>query len=138
MTTSDDLVVGSGGGVGTRTWRPSFRAARFSSGSSQSRPRYRQYRISRGGAVPEALPPAPSPWPPLHRQNRALAGPSRPPSHGHRIPEHPLRSPFDPAGTPPPQVSSGACGAPAPGDRSAHTHTSGFNIFHVVEGSYFV
>lgn len=72
-----------------------------------------------GVGVPEALPPAPSPWPPQHRQNRALAGPSRPPSHGHRIPEHPLRSPFDPAGTPPPQVSSGACGAPAPGDRSA-------------------
>lgn len=95
---------------------PSFRAATFSSGSGQSRPRYRQYGI---WGVPEALPPAPSPWPSQHRQNRALAEPSRPPSHGHRIPEHPLRSPFDPAGTPPPQVSSGARRAPAPGDRSA-------------------
>lgn len=95
---------------------PSFRAATFSSGSGQSRPQYRQYGI---WGVPEALPPAPSPWPSQHRQNRALAEPSRPPSHGHRIPEHPLRSPFDPAGTPPPQVSSGARRAPAPGDRSA-------------------
>ena len=59
MTTSDDLVVGSGGGVGTRTWRPSFRAARFSSGSSQSRPRYRQYRISRGGRCPRRYHPPP-------------------------------------------------------------------------------
>lgn len=118
MTTSDDLVVGSGGGVGTRTWRDQV------SGQPDSAPEVAkagpiQTIQDLGGGVPEALPPAPSPWPPQHRQNRALAGPSRPPSHGHRIPEHPLRSLFDPAGTPPPQVSSGACSAPAPGDRSA-------------------
>lgn len=43
------------------------------------------------------------------RPSGALAGPSRPPSHSHRIPEHPLRSPLDPAGTsPPPGVLRGS------------------------------
>lgn len=60
--------------------------------------------------------------PPLAPQCRpscVLVGPSRPPSHGHRIPEHPLHSPLDPAGTPPPQVPCEARRVPAPGDRSA-------------------
>lgn len=79
-------------------------AARLSSGSSPSRPD--TDNMESGGCLTRYHPPLA----PQYRPSCVLDGPSRPPSHGHRIPEHPLRSPLDPAGTtpPPPGVLRGS------------------------------
>lgn len=118
VTTSDDLVIGGGVGFAgdgvLNVEGRSCTAARLSSGSSPSRPD--TDNMESGGCLTRYHPPLA----PQYRPSCVLDGPSRPPSHGHRIPEHPLRSPLDPAGTtPPPQVSCEARRTPAPGDRSA-------------------
>lgn len=100
VTTSDDLVIGgevgfAGDGVLNVEGR-SCTAARLSSGSSPSRPD--TDNMESGGCLTRYHPPLA----PQYRPSCVLDGPSRPPSHGHRIPEHPLRSPLDPAGTTPP------------------------------------
>lgn len=127
VTTSHNLVIGSGDRAGTKawTWRGSATGARFSSGSGQNGADRDNTGLracpgrchSSPGPPPPALGSRPSA--PQCRPSCALAGPSRPPSHGHEIPGHPLHSPLDPTGTAPPQVSGGPRRAPAPGDRSA-------------------
>lgn len=118
VTTSDDLVITGGVGFGgdgdLNAEGRSCTAARLRSGSSPSRPD--TDNMESGGCLTRYHPPLA----PQCRPSCVLVGPSRPPSHGHRIPEHPLHSPLDPAGTPPPpQVPCEARRVPAPGDRSA-------------------
>lgn len=61
----------------------------------------------------------PRPRAPHGRPSCAEAGPSRPPSHGHGIPEQPLCSPLDPSGTPPPRPAGLAAFPPLGIDRLA-------------------
>lgn len=80
VTASHNLVIGDGGGVGGWTGRDEV-ALRPDSAPEVSKAwaPCRQYGIL---GVPEVLPPA------LQcRPSCGLAGPSRPPSHSHRIPE---------------------------------------------------
>lgn len=118
VTTSDDLVSEGGGGV---RWRlgPEQRGTKLHSSQTQLRKWPMPSRCRQCGISGGVLRVTTHPWPPQCRPSCALAGPSRPPSYGYRIPEHPLHSTLDPAGTPPPQVSCEARRAPAPGDRSA-------------------
>lgn len=128
VTTSHNLVIGSGDRAGTKawTWRGSATGARFSSGSGQNGADRDNTGLracpgrchSSPGPPPPALGSRPSA--PQCRPSCALAGPSRPPSHGHEIPGHPLHSPLDPTGTAPPRCPAGLAAPPPLGiDRLA-------------------
>lgn len=107
VTTSDDLVSEGGGGV---RWRlgPEQRGTKLHSSQTQLRKWPMPSRCRQCGISGGVLRVTTHPWPPQCRPSCALAGPSRPPSYGYRIPEHSLHSTLDPAGTPPPGVLRGS------------------------------
>lgn len=87
MTTSDDLVVGSGVG-----WEPGRGETKFQDSQIQlpevAKPAPIQTIQDLGGGVPQAL-PRPQSLAPAAQAEPCSGWALRPPSHGHRIPEHP-------------------------------------------------